>query len=619
MIKNFFILFTIFNFTLGFGQKAYQDESEFIPTVCSTFVEPNKKLCGAGVTSTSMIHSKEKCQNGECTYLIYTSAHQVSGSNIEVKIGGESYSVKEDNYLIDGKSDLAILEIKIPEKKEISPYFSSIRDPNGDYIIPPMGAPAAGAISRFSKNQGQHTFGLPSSDQYFFSRVTITGNSSDSEISMTDKSPYFLAPFIPIRPGHNVQNLDSPNLGDNPNDLRSKIPLKKLRFSNRIVSAAHLDPGNSGAPLINYKLTETLYDGLDGIYSGFNYRMQQSLIASSDDLKKLIAEYEKGERGNLANYQGKPVIYKYDPITGSTYRTFLGGKIRENSHFTIEEYKSAGGGDAGDGSEDIGPSGGGDAGDGSDEFFPSGGGDAGDGSEELYPSGGGDAGDGSIHCNHYKNKESRTFEKIINYNSIKPGMIYDDKHVIGFKVKRGNKEYNLYSNTEALFALEELETDPKVTIEPILFNDKLNFFDLFQKKFTNGKKKSVNKKQCHEKYCFNIKFEKPFAKIEIDLEIDGKKLGKLEIDQNGAMKGIQEKVVHNSYFFTPWVNFKTGDGIVQADMRNLFFTDVMNSYQEEGKNTSALEAIKAINDPQIIISPKKKGAKVGSFPCYVIY
>ena len=45
----------------------------------------------------------------------------------------------------------------------------------------------------------------------------------------------------------------------------------------------------------------------------------------------------------------------------------------------------------------------------------------------------------------------------------------------------------------------------------------------------------------------------------------------------------------------------------------------MNSYQEEGKNTSALDAIKAINDPQIIISPKKKGEKVGSVPSYISY
>ena len=79
MTKVIYLVFLIFYSITAFSKKEYQDELEFIPTVCSTFQEANKKLCGAGVTSTSMIHSKEKCQNGECTYIIYTSAHQVSG------------------------------------------------------------------------------------------------------------------------------------------------------------------------------------------------------------------------------------------------------------------------------------------------------------------------------------------------------------------------------------------------------------------------------------------------------------------------------------------------------------------------------------------------------------
>ena len=566
MFKLMIILVT---FYYSCFSHASSKEMNLIPKVCTEYPNSPSLVCGGGATFyiNLLPPFKSHCHQDKCDYLVLTAAHLVYGSSTTVCLENKCYSAKLKNSLIDAKNDIAIIHLKIPEEDKFDPSFAVIKDIQGNYIFPALNDLPLGNISKNSSLNGHHQVITPLGD-LIFSKATIVGSSQDSELTIKKTKAFTNPPYVPINLEMIPSNKDA-NYKIN-KKLDSLEPLKTLFFSKRKVTSAHLGPGSSGSPLIFFRKTYNLYTHFGGVVNTHNYRLNKSLISSDSATKTIINKFIRGKRGKLANYNGKAFVFKFDPLINDTYRELEDETISESLqslNFSTEtDENNSGGGDGGN----------------------SGGGDGGN-------SGGGDGGNSDD-----KDQGQNNYEDHI------PGIIYEGKHTIGFKLTRDAKTFNIFANSEALLALDALQNELEFKVTPIRYNQSTNFLNLFQE---NTSHKNSNKKFCKDDHCFTLnKSHKSHIEILYFNQLNTSLSASIKVYSSGRIEVKTSYGEQLSYpDFRPWIKLPHPTGFLQLDIRNIFMADLTNIYTEKLSDQDVdMSFIKQIRPYIILISNDEK-------------
>jgi hypothetical protein len=341
------------------------------------------------------------------------------------------------------------------------------------------------------------------------------------------------------------------NLGDL---TREKMGLTIGLGLSELRTDTHIVMGMSGAPLIMLKNSPAI----GGLAKSYHRFFKQSSFSTQFQINNLLNSFLNGVRGNTSTTHW---LFRKDI---STYRDFGNGTLEINP-----------------------------------ETLPS-------GDIEFEPAGGGESADGGKSSVNSSNTDSI---------KLKPGMLWHNKEVIGFRIQfknQDNKNMLVYANRVGLNFINDfinLINQPNlVSYKPIL-TDSANYLELLKERLDSNEALQSKLSTEDGEYC-QIDL-KALSNGQIHLKL---KNSELLIDKNGIIKNNKE-----STNFRP---FAITSNKTRVDITGLFFINISQAEQEfENLRENKFSPLKSVFITNYAFSPyitiqTEKLPYPRALPCY---